>query len=198
MLLNPSVLFFRRTLYVLLLGALVACGGNTYNEAGEEDISSEFGVRDFRSIVSDLVTKMVGDDGLREDVGSERPPILVVPLRNLTDEHIDTNLITNGIKSDLSKARLFTFVRRDNLEVLRGELAIEESGLGDPDTVARIGKVVGAQYVLGGEISSITTREGRKTQIYYRVTITLTDIETGIDVWIDDTEVSKSAVRGIL
>ncbi len=182
----------------LALLTLAACGGNSYNEAGDEDISSEFGVRDFRSIIGDLVEQMTGDAGLRQDVGGERPPILVVPFRNLTDEHIDTNLLANSIKSDLSKARLFTFVRRDNLDVLRDELAIEESGLGDPDTIARIGKVVGAQYVLGGEISSITTREGRKTQVYYRVTMTLTDIETGIDIWIDDTEISKSAVRGIL
>ena len=181
----------------LVLGA---CGGqsSTYISQEEEQTTADFGVRDFRTIVNSMVDKMTSDENFRADIGDGRPTLLVTPIVNRTDEHIDTASINDSINVRLSKARLFTFVSRQQLDVLRDELALAEAGIADATTVARMGRVVGARYVLSGTMSSIRTREGRTEQIFYKVTLTLTDIENAIEIWIDETEVSKRSVQSLL
>ncbi|MCH9853729.1 MAG: penicillin-binding protein activator LpoB [Alphaproteobacteria bacterium] len=187
--------------FLLLLAAslaLVACGGGTaYNTAGDEDISTNFGIRDFRIITEQMADKMSGDRWLREEIGDERPAMLITPLVNRTDEHIDTASITQSLQVRFSRARLFTFVTRETLANLKDETALEQAGVADPATVARLGKVVGARYVLRGSITSFRNKVGKKVQTFYKVTIILTDIETGVDVWLDEVEVSKTTKKGL-
>ena len=141
---------------------------------------------------------MTKDRGLRSDIGTDRPTLLIVPMVNNTDEHIDTNSITQSIQVKISKARLFTFVTRDALKALKDENALAQAGIADTATVARLGKVVGARYVLRGNVSSIKNKVSKKkTQIFYKVTLIMTDIETGIDVWLDEVEVSKTHKKGL-
>ncbi|MCH9843885.1 MAG: penicillin-binding protein activator LpoB [Alphaproteobacteria bacterium] len=187
--------------FLLLLAtsfALVACGGGTaYNTAGDEDISTNFGIRDFRIITEQMADKMSDDRWLREEIGDERPAMLITPLVNRTDEHIDTQSITQSLQVRFSRARLFTFVTRETLANLKDETALEQAGVADPATVARLGKVVGARYVLRGSITSFRNKVGKKVQTFYKVTIILTDIETGVDVWLDEVEVSKTTKKGL-
>ncbi len=185
-------------LFVLLsLMMLTACGGTSYNEAGEEDISTGFGIRDFRAITEGMVEKMTTDRGLREDIGDDRPTLLITPMINRTDEHIDTTSITQTLQVKISKERLFTFVTREALSNLKDEAALEQAGVADPATVARLGKVVGARYILRGSITSFRNKIKKKVQTFYKVTIIMTDIETGIDVWLDEVEVSKTTKKGL-
>ena len=185
-------------LFIFVSLFLVSCGGTEYNEAGKEEISADFGIRDFRAITEGMIEKMTKDRGLRSDVGTDRPTLLIVPMVNNTDEHIDTNSITQSIQVKISKARLFTFVTRDALKALKDENALAQAGIADTATVARLGKVVGARYVLRGNVSSLKNKVSKKkTQIFYKVTLIMTDIETGIDVWLDEVEVSKTHKKGL-
>ncbi len=182
---------------VMALLLLASCGGTSYNTAGEEDISTGFGIRDFRAITEGMVAKMTTDRGLREDIGDDRPTLLITPMINRTDEHIDTSSITQSLQVRISKERLFTFITRDALAALKDEQALEQAGVADSATVARLGKVVGARYVLRGTITSFRNKIGKKVQTFYKVTVIMTDIETGIDVWLDEVEVSKTTKKGL-
>ena len=195
---NLSI-FRNMFLFIFASLFLVSCGGGTaYNEAGTEEISADFGVRDFREITTGMIEKMTKDRGLRSDIGTDRPTLLIVPMVNNTDEHIDTHSITQSIQVKISKARLFTFVTRDALKDLKDENVLAQAGVADPATVARLGKVLGARYVLRGNVSSLKNKVGKKkTQIFYKVTLIMTDIETGVDAWLDEVEVSKTHKKGL-
>ncbi len=182
---------------VLLATTLGSCGGVRENQAGEEALTTSFGVRDFRKIVDDMVEAMVTNRGLKEDLGDLRPTLLISPVVNRSDEHIDTQLINDSIRVRLNRARLFTFVNRNHLETLLEEQQLGESGLADPDSASQIGRLVGAQYLLHGSIANIRTRESGDQQIFYKVVLTLTELETGIDYWVDEAEVSKTSSRGL-
>ncbi len=195
-----SSLFFSKNILasIFVIFLLIACGGGTsYNQGGEEEISTGFGIRDFRAITEMMVEKMSTDRGLREDIGDNRPTLLITPMINNTDEHIDTQSITQTLQVKISKARLFTFVTREALEALKDENALEQAGIADSVTVARLGKVVGARYILRGSITSLRNKIGKKTQTFYKVTIIMTDIETGIDVWLDEVEISKTTKKSL-
>lgn len=61
----------------------------------------------------------------------------------------------------------------------------------------RAGKQVGADYLLFGDIASIVKRAGRDTDVYYKFTLNLVDVQTGIIEWTDEKEIRKEARRPI-
>ena len=109
---------------------------------------------------------------------------------------MDVQLIHNSLRVRLSKARLFAPVSRGQLETLLQEQQLEQSGLADSETAAEVGRLVGAQYVLHGSIAAIRTRQESEVQIVYTLTLVLTEIETGLDAWVDEAEVRKTASLG--
>ena len=188
----------KRALLLAVLLGLPACGGTQYNVSGEEDLTASFGVRDFRALVDQLADRMLDDPGFRSEVGVDQPNLLIDDIRNKTDEHIDTESITDSLKARMVRRRLFTIVNRSNLDVLREEVQLSEAGLSDADSSVRLGGLVGAQYVLHGNLSAIVNRQGRTRQTFYKLTLVVQDIERGVEIWIDEAEISKTSKRSLL
>jgi TolB-like protein len=61
--------------------------------------------------------------------------------------------IPEFLKSDLSQAEELTIVERQQLESVLNEQALSMTGLMDSSTAKTIGKMVGAQYIIGGKIN---------------------------------------------
>ncbi len=68
----------------------------------------------------------------------------------------------------------------------------------NPRTRKKLGRQIGADYMIYGEITSIIKKVGRKRDIYYKITLKLADIETGIIEWMDEKEIRKQAQKGII
>ena len=61
--------------------------------------------------------------------------------------------IMNMMVTELSKAKIFNLVERENLNYIADEIALGQSGLMDPSTAPAVGKVKGAQYSMDGAIT---------------------------------------------
>ena len=126
----------------------VALEAGLTREEREEALAASFGVRDFRKLVDDVIEAMANDRGLKEDLGTTRPTLLIAAIENRSGANIDTQLISDSIRIRLTRVRLFAPVNRAQLETLLQEQQLEQSGLGDADTAAQIGRTLGAQYML--------------------------------------------------
>jgi len=102
------------------------------------------------------------------DVGPPHEPIppltgtmAVLPIRTkLTDENVLAALESTGfiMESEITKLDPFTkvkFVTRNRLKQAMSEVKLGESGLIDPDTAQKIGKLTGADYVVSGECNKV-------------------------------------------
>jgi TolB-like protein len=86
------------------------------------------------------------------------PTVAVLDLANATG---DAGLDGAGpgvaavLVSKLARVEAVTVVERQRLQAVREELALQASGLVDPATAARAGKLVGADYIVTGTLFSV-------------------------------------------
>lgn len=185
---------------VLALGALgLGCSGpvTTYGNAqAVETVNADFGSTDLQMIADKMVSSLVASNRLQPDPADpNNPPLVsVTRLRNETSEHIDTKSITDKIRTALIKSGK---VRFSALE-MQGELMEQyklQGVMADTATQKAAGKQIGSKYILGGDISSIVKQTGTKKDVYYKITLQATDIESAVIVWADEVEIRKDSVR---
>jgi len=172
------------------------CARVQYGSPGEvETLTQEFGSTDLQTIAEKMVNSML----LSPVIGADRPVIYVSQIKNKTAEHIDTKSITDKISTAMLKSGKvrFTAASEINKELLHQLEYQENTGLVDPRTRKKLGRQIGADYMIYGEIISITKKAGRKRDVYYKITLKLADIETGIIEWMDEKEIRKQAQKGI-
>ncbi|MCV5978088.1 penicillin-binding protein activator LpoB, partial [Escherichia coli] len=79
------------------------------------------------------------------------------------------------------------FVDMDRVESVRAHLNFQHTDeLVNQSTAIHIGKMVGAQYMLYGNLSSIVKNAGSDKDVYYKMTMRLMDLETGLIEWADE------------
>jgi len=112
--------------------------------------------------------------------------MVVMGIQNRTASHIDMKSITDTMSTDLMNAgiRFVNEARRDDLMKEQGFQLANAT----PETRVQIGKQLGAKYMLTGSLVEIKTESGRQVRvskqedIYYQLTVEITDIETGLIV----------------
>jgi penicillin-binding protein activator len=125
--------------------------------------------------------------------------VQVSTVKNKTTEHIDTKSISDKIRTALIKTGMvrFSAVSDANREMIENLEYQSESGIVSKKTAKGVGKQIGADFLLYGEIDSIVKRAGGTTDVYYKITLNLVDVETGIIEWSDEKEIRKQANRAL-
>jgi uncharacterized protein (TIGR02722 family) len=177
---------------VLLLGA---CGGTQYQDVSKNTLSASFSVSDQKMLVDNLVSKLLNDVGFKQELRGERPTLLIDIVKNKTSEQIDTESMTDTLKVNIVKSRMFSILNRDKMDILAKEQTLNQAGLTDSQKATQLGKLWGAQYVLYGSFSSIVNYVGKEKQVYYKFTLIIQNIQTGEEVWIDEAELNKVSKR---
>ena len=87
----------------------------------------------------------------------------------------------------------------DRVEAVRSQLNFQNNDeLVNQNTAIQFGKMVGAQYMLYGNLSSIVKNAGSDKDVYYKMTMRLMDLETGLIEWADETEIRKQQEKSLL
>ena len=53
------------------------------------------------------------------------------------------------------------------------------------------GGQIGADYIINGRLDSIVQEVGKDKTVYYKVTLNLTNLKTGVIVWTDNKQMRK-------
>lgn len=116
----------------------------------------------------------------------EKTPILVeLGIQNRTQEHLDTKALADTLTTkllDTGKIQLVDASTRDSLLKEQGYQLANCT----PETQTKIGKQLGAKYMLTGAITEIETKSGRQVRVskqqdvYFQLTVKITDLETGL------------------
>ena len=104
--------------------------------------------------------------------------------------------------SDIERAFINTKkVRPVSSKSERGALREERTDQGEfaaMETIKQMGRELGADYAMTGEINTIEDREGGQQVVFYQTDLTLTNIETNEKVWIGQKKIKKFIERGKL
>ncbi|WP_434360284.1 penicillin-binding protein activator LpoB [Parasalinivibrio latis] len=187
-----------------LVGLALVLGGCTnqvrYGDAeGIETTTIEFGSSDLQKIASDMTDSMLSSPAVASLTKGERPIVFVESIKNKTAEHIDTESITDTISTRLLNSGEFRFVDMGRVEAVRKQLDFQNNDqLVNPATAIQFGRMVGAQYMLYGNLASIVKRDGNDKDVYYKMTMRLMDLQTGLIEWADESQIRKEESRALI
>jgi len=187
---KPGTKWFLLTIVVLAV-SLSACGTKVQygDPTAVETLTVDFGSTDLQSIAEKMVQSLLSAPVIQE---RNRPVLQVATVKNKTNEHIDTKAITDKIRTTLINSGKVEFTAAEIRQEVLDELEYQrESGYVDPETRKPVGKQVGADFLLAGEISSINKQKDDTKDVYYKITLNLVDLETGLISWAEEKEIRK-------
>lgn len=188
---------------IALLGLAVILGGCsnkvTYGDAQSvESTTIDFGSTDLQTIAAEMVDSMMMSGSVAAITRDQRPIVFVERIKNKTSEHIDTESITDTISTKMLNSGKFRFVDMERVESVRQQLNFQNTDeLVNQSAAIQFGKMVGAQYMLYGNLSSIVKNAGSDKDVYYKMTMRLMDLETGLIEWADETEIRKAQSKSL-
>ena len=181
-----------------VLLALLATGCATTVDYGDatssKPISTDFGSSDLQQIAAKMVDSLLEDD-LIADISVDGPPLMVVDkVKNKTMQHIDTESVTDSIRTKLIRSRKFSFQDRTTEQALTEELAYQQ--VAAHDAVAS-GQQDAPRYMLTSNLSEISQSQGRVRDVYYKYTMSLRDLKSGRLLWADEKEIRKVKTKSV-
>ncbi|MBV7315834.1 penicillin-binding protein activator LpoB [Shewanella sp. NIFS-20-20] len=189
---------------VFLLAAVIglsACQSKVEygNATAVETVNENFGSTDLQAITTKMVDSMLSFPPVVALTANDRPIIFVDSIKNKTSEHIDTESVTDSISNQLLRSGKFRFIDMTRVDSVRKQLDYQNnSGMVDPSTAIKFGRQIGAQYMLYGNLSSIVKQDGSTRDVYYKMTMRLMDLDTGLIEWSDEKEIRKTKSKSFL
>lgn len=192
---------------------LASCSSVGYDDPGKtETLTIGYGSTDLQTLAGGMVESLVDAPALNyldnSGKGEDKRVIMYVgDVENRTEEHIDTQGITDKIQTQLLKSGKFRFVAADAGQKEIGDQVSFQQGSGRvrEDMMRSFGKQFGADVVLYGSLRSIEKKKGsslesggtRKQDVYYQFVLKCVNIDTGEILWQDEEELRKTSRTGI-
>ena len=157
------------------------------------DLSGNWNDTDSKLVADEMIADSVAKPWLENFIKEKqsKPKIIVGTILNKSDEHINTETFTKDLEISLLNTGRATFVAsKDQREEIRSE-RMDQADFSDPATVKKFGKELGADFMLKGQINTITDAVKKTTLKYYQVELELINIETNEKVWIGQKKIKK-------
>ncbi len=195
---------------IALMGAglLLASGCSAFRASVKEvDVATAkpmdtgYDYSDLRWLGNSVADDIIGSDLFKNAPG--KPTLVVMGIQNRTERHIDTKAITDTMRTvvlNAGKANFVNETQRDNLLKEQGYQLANCT----PETRVAIGKQLGAKYMLTGSLIEIRKespkgiRLSKQEEVFYQLTMELTDLETSLIAWTTQKERARGASKPIL
>ena len=194
-----------------VLLSLSGCASVKYGDAtATETVNERFGSTDLQMTAKNMTESLLASPVIGEATAANKRPVMFVErIANKTDEHIDTESVLDSMTTKLLQSGKVRLVDMSRVESARAQLKFQNADeLSNPKTAIAFGQMVGAEFMLYGNLSSIYKEAGNtgnavdkftKTRdVYYKFTLKLMNLKTGLVEWQDEQEIRKTAKRGLL
>ncbi len=184
-------------LCIILAGFICAC--TTKTTVLEVDkpmhISEDFGYSDLKTVAEKMISSILTNPPISKR--DDRPVLIIYGLTNRTDEHLDTKAIAEKIQTGLIRSGKLRFINKEARNSIEKEIRYQQGGMVTSDTKIRLGRQVGAEYMITGAVTSISAEEGRGIRLrekkvkYYKINLEITDLNSNIIEWSDEQEFAR-------
>ena len=198
---NPIV--YGLTICAVLIGITVFSGCSASKQVTRVDsdttidLSGRWNDADSRMVADEIIGDCLNHPWINNHGISAggKPVVIVGGIRNKSMEHIAVATFI----SDIERAFINSGkVRTVSSASERGEIREERADQGEHaalETIKRMGRELGADYMMTGEINTIEDREGGDLVLFYQTDLTLTNIETNEKIWIGQKKIKKFIER---
>ena len=184
---------------VVVAGAallLTSCGPKAYVKGQYDDpqrenlMNDQWSETDMQVSVKTMVGSLVSHQSIAN--ANKMPIVMVTNLQNKTSEHIDTQSIMDMVRVELTNSGRVAFVDKEAREDISKEYDYQGSGMVSDETKKTKGGQIGADFIINGRLDSIVQEVGKEKTVYYKLTLNLTNLKTGIIAWTNHKEIRKA------
>ena len=184
---------------VVVAGAallLTSCGPKAYVKGQYDDpqrenlMNDQWSETDMQVSVKTMVNSLVSHQSIAN--ATKMPIVMVTNLQNKTSEHIDTQSIMDMVRVELTNSGRVAFVDKEAREDISKEYDYQGSGMVSDETKKTKGGQIGADFIINGRLDSIVQEVGKEKTVYYKLTLNLTNLKTGIIAWTNHKEIRKA------
>lgn len=117
--------------------------------------------------------------------GVDKPILVELGIQNRTEDHLDMRALADTLTTKLLDSKKIQLVDANTRDSLLKEQGYQIANCA-PDAQVKIGKQLGAKYMLTGSLTQIDRESGRevrvskKQDVYFQLTVKVTDLETGL------------------
>ena len=160
-----------------------------------EMLTNEFGSTDLQTIAESMARSLSQSRPVIQS--STAPLVTIAEVKNKTSEYIDTRAITDSIRAQLLKSGTIRFavdisaMQNQTDELMRQN----QTGMYKNSKTKKIGQMEGADYRVEGNITSIIKRTSSVKDVYYKFSLMLVNVESGVIEWADEKEIRKTSNR---
>lgn len=180
---------------ILVLGAF-GCGPKAFVKGDYDDnvertnlMTDEWSESDMQVTVKSMVASLVAHPVVAS--ARTRPIVMVTQLQNKTSEHIDTQSIMDMVRVELMKTGKLAFIDKEARGDIDQEYDYQNSGRVSEQTKKGPGGQAGADFIVNGRLDSIVQEVGKDKSVYYKITLNLTSIKSGLIEWTDQKQIRK-------
>ncbi len=185
---------------LLLIGVIVfiGCGPTTQVSRIDSDttidLSGGWNDADSRMVAETMISDCLGHVWIIDHMAkadSKKPVVIVGGIRNKTMEHIATQTFIGDIeRAFINSGKVRTVSSKSERGEIREERA-DQSEHAAIETIKRMGRELGADYMMTGEINTIKDRKEGEQVVSYQTDLTLTNIESNEKIWIGQHDIKK-------
>ncbi len=185
--------------YLMLIGFIVVsgCGPTTQvtrlDSDTTVDLSGRWNDTDSRMVAEQMIDKCLTHIWINNHNQTEgaKPVVIVGGIRNKSNEHIATQTFISDIeRAFINSGKVRPVSSKSERDEIREERA-DQSENAAIETIKRMGRELGADYMMTGEINTIEDREGGRQVVFYQTDLTLTNIESNEKVWFETSKIKK-------
>ncbi|MEJ2553646.1 MAG: penicillin-binding protein activator LpoB [Gammaproteobacteria bacterium] len=196
----------RRSLKGLLLltmvAALGACATKVERISPDQvrDLSGEWNDTDSQLVSKEMISDALSQAWLGnfQRAHSKQPAVIVGEVRNLSHEHINVNTFVSDIERALINSGKVEFVAsKEQRQEIREERKDQDINARE-DTRKAMGRELGADFMLKGQINTILDTEGKRQVRYYQVDLSLISLADNRIVWVGQKKIKKFVTKASL
>jgi len=180
-------------LVILLIGS---CAKRTVTRVSPDqqiDLSGRWNDTDSKLVAEEMINDVLSRPWHQDFTRSlnRKPVVIVGMVQNKTAEHIESETFIKDIEREFINSGMVRIVENGVFrEKLREERA-EQGEFASPESQAKWGRELGADFMMFGVITAITDSYNKEKLVNYKVNLELANLETNEKVWIGDKEIKK-------
>ncbi len=188
-------------LTLVLLLALMSCAKvkvTRIDTGTQTDLSGRWNDTDANLVAEEMIKDVLSrpwySNFLKE---SGREPVIIIgSVRNLTTEHIDTDIFIKDMERELINSGMVKFVAsRIDREEIREELQSQQD-FASAETAKKIAEETGADLMLQGSIKIIIDQLEDVKAKYYQTDLQLISLQSTEKVWVGTKKIKKIVSKG--
>lgn len=192
--------YFVLALILSVASVLTGCVSSTVERVdfdSQQDLSGYWNDTDARIVSNDLAEQLTDSSWYNRFIqeNHRKPVIIIGSIRNNTDEHINTSIISKKLEISLiNTGKVLSVANSSERKEIRDERDDQQINA-SIDSAKNIGNETAADFMLRGDIKTIVDSDGLKSVRTYFITAELVDIETNTKIWLGENSTIKKVIR---